>query len=59
MHKIRSKNQVVNFLRQQQGGKAPLLNALHSNSEQVFMEALHNIIDAMNQDLSSSLTKKL
>lgn len=59
MNKISSKNQVVQLLCQPQGGKAYLLNALNSNSEQVFMEALHNIIDAMNQDLSSSLTKKL
>jgi hypothetical protein len=59
MNKISSKNQVVQFLCQPQGGKAYLLNALNSNSEQVFMEALHNIIDAMNQDLSSSLAKKL
>lgn len=61
MNKIISKNQnqVVQFLCLPKGGKAYLLNALNSNSEQVFMEALHNIIDAMNQDLSSSLAKKL
>jgi hypothetical protein len=65
MNKIISKNQnqvqnqVVQFLCQPQGGKAYLLNALNSNSEQVFIEALHNIIDAMNQDLSSSRAKNL
>jgi hypothetical protein len=59
MNKISNKNQVVRFLCQPQGGKAYLLNALNSNSEQVFMEALHNIIDAIDQDLSSSLAKKL
>lgn len=59
MTKISNKNQVVRFLCQPQGGKAYLLNALNSNSEQVFIEALHNIIDAMNQDLSSSLPKRL
>lgn len=59
MNKISNKNQVVQFLCQPQGGKTYLLNALNSNSEQVFMEALHNIIDAMSQDLSSSLAKKL
>jgi hypothetical protein len=47
------KNQVVQFLCQPQGGKNYLLNALNSKSEQVFLEALHQIIDAMNQDLTS------
>jgi hypothetical protein len=59
MNKISSKNQVVQFLCRPQGGKAYLLNALDSKSEQVFIEALHNIIDAIDQDLSSSLAKKL
>ncbi len=59
MNNISNKNQVVQFLCQPQGGRTYLLNALNSNSEQVFMEALHNIIDAMSQDLSSSLAKKL
>lgn len=48
----RSNNQVVQFLCQPQGGKTYLLNALNSKSEQTFIEALHHIIDAMNQDLS-------
>lgn len=45
-------NRVVQFLCQPQGGKTYLLNALNSKSEQIFIEALHHIIDAMNQDLS-------
>ena len=49
-----NKNQVVQFLCQPQGGRNYLLNALNSNSEQVFMKALHNIIDAMNQELTSN-----
>ena len=48
-----SENQVAQFLCQPKGGKAYLLNALDSQSEQIFMEALHNIIDAINQDLAS------
>lgn len=48
------KNQVVQFLCQPKGGKTYLLNALNSKSEQEFIEALHNIIDAMNQDLASN-----
>ena len=59
MSKTSNKNQVVRLLCRPQGGKAYLLNALNSNSEQVFIEALHNIIDAMNQDLASSLSKRL
>ena len=47
-----NKSQVVQFLCQPQGGKTYLLNALNSKSEQTFIEALHHIIDAMNQDLS-------
>jgi hypothetical protein len=49
-----NKNQVVHFLCQPQGGKNYLLNALNSKSEQTFIEALHHIIDAMNQELSSN-----
>lgn len=49
-----NKNQVVQFLCQPKGGKAYLLNALNSKSEQEFIEALHNIIDAISQDLASS-----
>ena len=48
-----NKNQVAQFLCQPQGGRKYLLNALNSKSEQTFIEALHNIIDAMNQDLIS------
>ena len=48
-----NKNQVAQFLCQPQGGRKYLLNALNSQSEQTFIEALHNIIDAMNQDLIS------
>jgi hypothetical protein len=48
-----NKNQVVQFLCQPQGGKNYLHNALNSKSEQVFLDALHQIIDAMNQDLAS------
>lgn len=47
-------NQVVQFLCQPQGGRNYLLNALNSKSEQVFLEALHQIIDAINQDLTSN-----
>lgn len=59
MNKTSNKNQVIRFLCQPQGGKAYLLNALNSDSEQDFIEALHNIIDAMNQELTASLVKKL
>ena len=48
-----NKNRVVQFLCQPQGGKNYLLNALNSKSEQVFIEALHNIIDAMNKEFVS------
>ncbi|BAZ46452.1 hypothetical protein NIES4102_34840 [Chondrocystis sp. NIES-4102] len=48
------RNQVVQFLCQPQGGRNYLLNALNSKSEQVFLEALHQIIDAINQDLTSN-----
>jgi len=53
MNTRRNKNQVVQFLCQPKGGKAYLLNALNSKSEQEFIKALHNIIDAINQDLLS------
>ena len=48
-----NQDRVIHFLCQPQGGKAYLLNALNSNSEKVFIEALHNIIDAMDRDLTS------
>ena len=48
-----SEHQVAQFLCQPKAGRAYLLNALNSQSEQTFMEALHNIIDAINQDLAS------
>lgn len=48
-----NQDRVAQFLCQPQGGRNYLLNALNSKSEQAFMEALHNIIDAMNQDLTS------
>ncbi|MEL6441100.1 MAG: hypothetical protein AAFQ80_17825 [Cyanobacteria bacterium J06621_8] len=51
----RNKNQVVQFLGQPKGGKAYLLNALNSQSEQKFIEALHNIIDAITQDITPKL----
>ena len=52
--KTRSNNkQVVQFLCQPQGGRNYLLNALNSKSEQTFMTALHNIIDAMERELTS------
>lgn len=47
-------NQVRHFLCQPQVGRSYLLNALNSNSEQAFMEALHNIIDAMSQELTAN-----
>ena len=47
------KVRVAQFLCQPQGGRNYLLNALNSKSEQIFIEALHQIIDAMNQDLTS------
>lgn len=50
----RNKNQVAQFLCQPQGGRTYLLNALDSKSEKAFIEALHNIIDAINQDLASN-----
>ncbi|MEL6578250.1 MAG: hypothetical protein AAFQ14_00750 [Cyanobacteria bacterium J06621_12] len=59
MHQLSNKNQVVRLLCRPQGGKAYLLNALNSNSEQVFMDALHHVIDAMNQDLTSSISSGL
>jgi len=59
MNKANSKDRVVRLLCRPQGGRAYLLNALNSNSEQVFIEALHDVIDAMNQDLAVSLSKRL
>ena len=47
-------NQVLQFLCQPQGGRKYLLNALNSDSEQAFMEALHNIIDAMSQEMTAN-----
>lgn len=46
-----NKNQVVQFLCQPQGGRSYLRNALNSKSEQVFIEALHHVIDAMTKDM--------
>ncbi len=48
-----NKNQVAQFLCQPQGGRSYLRNALNSKSEKVFIEALHNVIDAMNKELVS------
>ncbi|MEM8831339.1 MAG: hypothetical protein AAGE96_18555 [Cyanobacteria bacterium P01_G01_bin.19] len=48
-----NKNQVAQFLCQPQGGRNYLLSALNSKSERVFIEALHNVIDAMNKELVS------
>ena len=59
MNQLSNQNQVVRFLCRPQGGKAYLLNALNSNSEQIFMEALHNVIDAMSQDLASGIGSSL
>ena len=59
MNKTTNKNRVVRLLCRPEGGKAYLLNALNSKSEQVFIEALHDVIDAMNQDLSASFPKRL
>lgn len=49
-----NKVRVAQFLCQPQGGRNYLINALNSKSERVFIEALHQIIDAMNRDLSSN-----
>ncbi len=46
-----NKNQVIQFLCQPQGGRNYLRKALNSKSEQVFIEALHNVIDAMTKDM--------
>ena len=54
MNQRNDNRQVVQFLCQPKGGKNYLLNALNSQSEQIFIEALHNIIDAMNKEMSSS-----
>lgn len=53
MNRKSNQNQVVQFLCQPKGGKAYLLNALNSKSEQAFIEALHNIIDAISKDFTS------
>ena len=53
MNTRNNKDRVIHFLCQPQGGKAYLLNALNSNSETVFIEALHNIIDAISKELTS------
>ena len=52
-----NKNQVAQFLCQPQGGRNYLLSALNSKSEQAFIEALHNVIDAINQDMVSKSVK--
>ncbi|MEL6496668.1 MAG: hypothetical protein AAFQ41_16340 [Cyanobacteria bacterium J06623_7] len=59
MNKTSNQNRVVRFLCKPQGGQAYLLNALNSNSEQVFIDALHQIIDAMERDISANRPKKL
>ena len=51
MQNSNNKNQVVQFLGWHQSGRNYLLNALNSKSERVFIEALHNVIDALNKDL--------
>ena len=53
MTKQGNKNQVAQFLCKPQGGRNYLYSALNSKSEKVFIEALHNVIDAMNKDLVS------
>ena len=59
MNQASRKDRVVHFLCQPQGGKAYLLNALNSNSELEFIKALHNVIDALDRDLSHTSSKKL
>ena len=54
MNQRNDNRQVVQFLCQPKGGKNYLLNALNSQSEQIFIEALHNIIDAMNKEMNSN-----
>ncbi|MEM7760838.1 MAG: hypothetical protein AAGF83_27620 [Cyanobacteria bacterium P01_G01_bin.67] len=49
-----NRNQVAQFLCQPKGGRAYLLNALNSKSEKRFIEALHDIIDAISQDMASN-----
>lgn len=53
----RNQHRVIHFLCHPQGGQAYLVNALNSNSERVFIEALHNVIDAISQDLTSTQFK--
>ncbi len=55
MPKQSNEKQVLQFLCQPQGGRIYLLNALNSKSERTFIEALHNIIDAMNKEIASNL----
>ena len=52
--KKRNQDRVIHFLCHPQGGQTYLLNALNSNSERIFIEALHNVIDAISQDLAST-----
>lgn len=61
MNGKKNKNHVAQFLCQPRGGRVYLLNALDSKSEQTFLEALHHIIDSMNQELLtlSNSTKRL
>lgn len=44
-------HQVTYLLCQPQGGRNYLHNALNSKCERTFMKALHQIIDALNQEL--------
>ena len=50
----RNQHRVINFLCHPRGGQAYLVNALNSTSERIFMEALHNVIDAISQELAST-----
>lgn len=59
MDKVSNQDRVVRLLCRPKGGKAYLLNALNSQSEQVFIEALHHVIDALDRDLAANLSKKL
>ncbi|MCC0176010.1 hypothetical protein I4641_03325 [Waterburya agarophytonicola K14] len=51
-------DRVIQFLCQPQGGRNYLLNALNSSSESEFIDALHNVIDAMNQDYDLKISLK-
>lgn len=59
MSKTSNKDRVVRLLCRPEGGRAYLLNALNSNSEQVFIEALHDVMDAISQDLAVSFSRRL